>query len=189
MFKRIFFSVDIPDEIREEIIFYKRELENDLSRGVKWVESENLHVTLLFLGEIKEYLIEELFGIVESVQEESFTVTIEKSSYFPRDKTRARLIWISVKSKGIEKLEKRINELISLKLQVKNERIYLPHITLGRIKQWDFRKLPSYKIPRLGENLNLNFKVTSFNICESKIKKEGPTYHILKSFNLVDGKK
>jgi RNA 2',3'-cyclic 3'-phosphodiesterase len=189
MFKRLFFSIDIPESAKKEIIFYKKELENNLSRGVRWVKDENLHITLFFLGQVKEDLIGKLFRKVKEIKEKPFNVIIESVSYFPKKKTNAKLIWITIKSEGIERLEKRINEATSPDFQVKSERSYIPHITIGRIKQWDFRKLPIYEIPKLNDNLNLNFNVTSFNICESKIKKEGPTYHVLNSFNLNDEKK
>jgi RNA 2',3'-cyclic 3'-phosphodiesterase len=189
MFKRLFFSIDIPDTVKKEIIFYKKELENSLNRGVRWVKDENLHITLLFLGQVEENTVSKLFKKVGTIKEKSFDVNIESVSYFPRGKTNAKLIWITVKSSGIRNLERRISEVIFPDFDIKKEQNYIPHITLGRIKQWDFRKLPVYQIPNLNDNLNLNFNITSFNICESKIKRDGPTYHILKTFNLNDDKK
>jgi RNA 2',3'-cyclic 3'-phosphodiesterase len=189
MFKRLFFSIDIPDDIKKEIVFYKKELESSLGEGVRWVKDENLHLTIIFLGQVKENKIDDLFKKVEKVKGESFYVTTEDISYFPKEKTSAKLIWITVKSESIKILEKKINKVLFPDFLVRKEKSFIPHITLGRIRQWNFRKLSSHEVPELNDNLNLKFNVTSFNLCESKIKKGGPTYHILKSFILDNGKK
>ncbi len=189
MFKRLFFSIDIPDTAKEKIILYKKNLEKSLSRGVKWVRDENLHITVLFLGQIKESLVDKLLENIESVKEKPFEVTIGNVSYFPKEKTNAKLIWADIESLGIKRLEKRIKGVLSSEFKVKTNLTFIPHITLGRIKQWEFQKMPLYEIPDIDDDLSLNFKVTTFNIIESKTKKEGPSYHILKSFNLVNENK
>jgi len=184
MFKRLFFSINIPDNAKKEIILYKKDLEKNLKRGVIWVKDENLHVTILFLGQVKENSVDRLFKNLEDIKEKPFEVTCGNVSYFPKEKTNAKLIWINIESPSVKRLKKKINKALSLEFKTKTSSVFFPHITLGRIKQWEFRKIPIYEIPDLNDKLNLNFKVTTINIIESKIKKEGPSYHILKSFNL-----
>jgi len=56
-------------------------------------------------------------------------------------------------------------------------------MTLGRIRQWQFKRIEKEEIPSLGE-INLKFRVNSIEVMESELKRSGPDYTILKSFPL-----
>jgi len=56
-----------------------------------------------------------------------------------------------------------------------------PHITLGRIKTWEFRRMEPEERPEINEDINLNFEVNSIEIMESQLKRNGPDYTILES--------
>ena len=58
------------------------------------------------------------------------------------------------------------------------------HITLGRIKAWEFRKIEPEERPIVDEEINLTFEVNSIEVMDSQLKKGGPTYTILESFPL-----
>ena len=52
--KRIFIAVELSDIVKEKL----KETQNvlyDSALSIKWVEEENFHITLKFLGELKEY--------------------------------------------------------------------------------------------------------------------------------------
>jgi 2'-5' RNA ligase len=48
--KRLFIAIAIPPEIRSTLATYKNHI--DLA-GLSWVKEENLHITLLFMGNIE----------------------------------------------------------------------------------------------------------------------------------------
>ena len=60
------------------------------------------------------------------------------------------------------------------------EHEFTPHITLGRIIQWQFKRIDEDQIPQIEEYPNLSFNVNSIDIMES-VKGR---YVILKSINL-----
>ncbi len=60
-------------------------------------------------------------------------------------------------------------------------RPYIPHINLGRIKTWEFRRLELEERPEVNEEISLSFEVNSIEVMESKLKKGGPEYDILES--------
>jgi 2'-5' RNA ligase len=64
----------------------------------------------------------------------------------------------------------------------KEIREFKPHITLGRIKTFEWRQLK--KRPNIEENINLVCPVNSIEIMESQLKPGGPDYFILESINL-----
>ncbi len=184
MFKRIFFSIEIPQEVKEELLFYQEDFKKNISRGVKWVEKENIHITLGFLGSIKNERINLLIRDIEEVEMEKFFISLKKISYFPPIKRTAKLIWVTGESDGVYKLQEKIEEVVVPKYKTEKEKNFNLHLTLGKIKSWDFSRIPTMLIPEINEEVNINFEVSSFNLVESKLKKEGPDYNIIKRYNL-----
>ena len=56
-----------------------------------------------------------------------------------------------------------------------------PHITLGRIKLWEFRQIEPEERPDVSREIDLVFEVNSIEVMESQLKRIGPDYTILKS--------
>jgi RNA 2',3'-cyclic 3'-phosphodiesterase len=185
MKKRLFFSINLKDEVKKEINFYLEDLKNELKSGVKWVNADNLHITLLFLGLIKKDLIPDIVSRTEKQKRVEFSLKLNNISYFPKNKKDARMIWINVSGEGISDVLKTIEGQIGFRKKEK----FIPHITLGRIKRWDFKKLPEYEIPEIDINLDMAIDVSSFELMESNLKKTGPEYSLIKSFKLENNEK
>jgi 2'-5' RNA ligase len=60
-------------------------------------------------------------------------------------------------------------------------RIYTPHITLGRIRVWEFRQIEPEERPDIEKEISLSFQVNSIEVMESQLKRGGSEYTILKS--------
>ncbi len=58
---------------------------------------------------------------------------------------------------------------------------FSPHITLGRIRTWEFRRIEPEERPEVNEEINLNFEVNSIEVMESTLKRGGAEYTILES--------
>lgn len=184
---RIFIAINLPKEIKKELQFFQEKWK-DLP--VKWVKAENLHLTLVFLGYVSE---EEIFEILKLTKEvakkhQPFLVNLKKVTYGPPEKMIPRLIWVEgEKSKELVKLQKDL-ETSLLKSSIRGVKIenrpYTPHITLGRIRQWEFRKIDPEERPEIEEEVNLSFDVQSLEVMESHLKRKGPEYIVLESFFL-----
>jgi 2'-5' RNA ligase len=134
---RLFIAADIPGEIRERISSLMQPWRRE--RGVRWVPPENLHITLYFLGSLEEGGIEEIerAGLNAVNGKEAFTVQVEGVSAFP-SVSRPRVFWVGVSDEGRLKsiYEDLGRELAACSLEVPLEKSgYVPHITLGRVKQ------------------------------------------------------
>ncbi len=134
---RTFIAVDLGKAIRDRAVA----LQGTLARSgteVKWVEPENLHVTLLFLGEVDDRMVPQVCKVVaESVADLApFPTVIERVGCFPNLR-RPRIVWIGV-GQGTQELcalHDRIEEpLLDLGCYRREERAYTPHVTLGRVK-------------------------------------------------------
>ena len=160
--KRVFIAINLKEEIKQELESLKQEIvfENEV---IKWVKKDNFHITLEFLGNMKE---EDIPNLVEKTEKKlkdvkSFTLKTEKICY---DNIPPKIIWVKVKE----------NEI------VKNN----PHITLGRIRTWAWKRIEIEERPEIERDVEIEFEVDSIEIMESVLKRQGPEYKILHSIKL-----
>ncbi len=184
MFKKVFFSINLPEGIKEELNKYRKEVELSLNKGLRWVEKENLHITLNFLGIIKEEKLNDIISEVKEIRKNSFEVSLYNISYFPKDKKDAKMIWVFLESNELISLKKDIADRTSSFKKI-SDNDFIPHITLARINLWDFRRLEIEEIPDIDKNVALSFKIDAFDLMESKIKKGRVSYKKIESFKLV----
>jgi 2'-5' RNA ligase len=133
---RTFIAVDLGKLIRDRVIALQEALART-GAEVKWVEPENLHVTLLFLGEVEDRSVPDVCRLVQSctAQHSPFPMSVETVGCFPNAR-RPRVLWVGVGA-GVQPLCALHDEL-EIPLQDlgyrREERRYTPHITLGRVK-------------------------------------------------------
>jgi 2'-5' RNA ligase len=134
---RTFIAVDIGKPIRDRAVALQDKLVQS-SGAVKWVEPENLHVTLLFLGEVEDREVPTICRVVaeQAQQYPAFPLSIERVGCFPNAR-RPRILWIGV-GQGAQELcavhDGLEPPLLELGCYRREERKYTPHITLGRVK-------------------------------------------------------
>lgn len=134
---RTFIAVDAGKSVRDRCVA----LQDALARAgteVKWVEAENLHVTLLFLGEVVDREVPALCRAVAEccATHDPFTMSVESAGCFPNPR-RPRVVWVGVGDGGPELIalhEALEPPLLALGCYRREERQYTPHITLGRVK-------------------------------------------------------
>lgn len=178
---RTFIAIDIPKELKEKI-YNAFNNERERIKGIKWVEKENLHITLKFLGEIKEEKIKEIERILDEVSDKfkSFEVSLGELGGFPEFKN-PRVLWIGVSPyEKIEEIFKFIEDRAE-KVSIEREgRKFHPHITVARVKE---KKRISFEKKKFDDK----FKVNRIVLFKSDLRKEGPIYTQIKEVKLKDG--
>src|SRR5687767_7627551 len=93
---RTFIAVELEKGIRSRCLTLQETLARS-AEDVKWVEAENLHVTLLFLGEVDERDLPAVCQVVGAACAEisPFTMSIEGVGCFPNLR-RPRTLWVGV---------------------------------------------------------------------------------------------
>jgi 2'-5' RNA ligase len=179
---RTFIAVDLGQAIRDRAVA----LQETLARAgteVKWVEPENLHVTLLFLGEVNEREVPSVCGAVAEcgASQPAFPMTIERAGCFPNAR-RPRILWIGV-GQGTQELcalhDALEPPLLALGCYRREERPYTPHITLGRVKS----DRPTDKLA-VALNKHAGWKggetlVREVLVMSSELTPKGPVYTVL----------
>jgi 2'-5' RNA ligase len=179
---RTFIGIDVGKPIRDRLVG----LQENLARAgaeVKWVEPENLHVTLLFLGEVDEREVPAVCSVVgEAVaNHQPFTVSVETAGCFPNPR-RPRVLWVGVGEggQGVCALHDALEPpLLALGCYRREDRKYTPHVTLGRVKS----ERPSDKLAAALAN-NAAWKggdtiVREVHVMSSQLGPKGPVYTIL----------
>jgi 2'-5' RNA ligase len=163
MRRRVFIAINLPEKIKSKLTEYQLKWPE---LPCRWTKKENLHITLEFLGYLTDAdLIEVCQRIKEMAEKKKcFSVKLNKICYAPPGRKLPRMIWAT---------GERIKELN-----------LVPHITLGRIKTWQFRQTEPEERPEINEDINLNFEVNSIEVMESQLKRGGAEYIILESFQL-----
>jgi len=185
---RIFIAINLPEEIKKELERFQFKYSELPAR---WVKKENLHITLAFLGYVKDEDIPKIIEITKSVAKKHspFSIKIVKVAYGPPKVSPPRMIWaIGEKNESLWKLQENLkNALMEMKIpQLEEEegRGFIPHITLARIRKWEFRQMEPEERPEINENVNFSFEVNSIEIMESHLKRGGAEYSVLESFQL-----
>ncbi len=173
---RCFIALKLPHKIKIEAYNIQKKLRN-LSLRAKWVEFDNLHLTLKFLGSLSDGKVEEAKRIISETASFllSFKLTLSNLGAFPGMRN-PKVVWLGVEPfdvlSGItDKLSKR-----AVSLGIKEEgRIPRPHITLGRIKSG---RCPD-ELVRLSETFKvepLEWNTDGISLFESILYPKGPVY-------------
>ena len=143
---------------------------------VKWVEEQNLHLTLKFFGEVAEQRLAE---VVKSVEEKmggkgSFEIKLDGMGTFPEGK-QPRVVWVGV-SEGQEKLENLARLL--------DENEFVSHVTIGRIKEHKGTDKLTESVRRFGSSEFGVAQIDKVFIIKSTLTPKGPVYEAIKEVKL-----
>ncbi|OGS47066.1 MAG: 2'-5' RNA ligase [Elusimicrobia bacterium RIFOXYD2_FULL_34_15] len=182
---RLFVAVNISEDSKEKIFNIQTEFKRS-SADVKWVEKENLHLTLKFLGEVAE---DKLDSVKERIKQsfsgiKRFEICFEYTGAFPTEKF-PKVLWIGI-SKGTVELkdisQKLENSLEELGFE-KEKREFSAHLTIGRFrsnfgKEKLFDRIKKKQIEKITENIKSVF------LMKSTLTPKGPIYNVIEEFQL-----
>lgn len=128
---RIFIALDIPSEIRTRISEYMDRLQQ-YAEGARWARREGLHVTLKFIGEVKDEKVPEIARVLATVATEPFTVNFSGAGFFPTAKS-PRVFWVGVDGgEALPRLAAGIETAARSLGFAREEKPFNPHLTLAR---------------------------------------------------------
>lgn len=168
---RAFVAVEITDQ---GILDSIKNIQSKLNIQAKPVELQNMHFTLLFLGEISDEMAQRVQNELKTIQFDSFDINFEGIGAFPKPKF-ARVIWIGVKNGAdqLVELAKKVEEKLS-PLGFQSDKEFKPHMTIFRIKN----KIDDIT-GELKKYSNTNFgsqKVIEIKFKRSILTPNGPIY-------------
>ena len=143
---RLFVAINFNSETRSRLLTLRDELRGKSQRG-NFTESENLHLTLAFIGEISPNKVDKIKAIIDTINFEPFTATIDRLGTY----SRGTLWWAGMREdKPLMDLQREVEHKLALCGFEMDGRKYSPHITLGREVVTDVKP---WKIEPFGETI------------------------------------
>ena len=135
---RSFVAIELPEEAKEGLVRLKKELERDEHKFVKWVDPRGIHLTLKFLGNIPSKQAAEITEAIEGAAQgiSPFHLEIGGLGAFPSLR-QARVFWVGIggEVEKLSRLQQNIDSALAALRFAKEERPFVPHLTLARIRQ------------------------------------------------------
>jgi len=128
---RIFIALDIPGEVRQRMAQYIEHV-REYAPQARWARVEGLHVTLKFVGEVKDGQLQRIKEALKSIRHDPFDVTFESVGFFPGPKS-PRIFWIGVQGgEALSQLAAKVEGALEKIGVEKEDRVFNPHLTLAR---------------------------------------------------------
>ena len=186
---RTFIAIELPKEIKDYLGRLQEQLRSS-GADVKWVEPQNIHLTLKFLGEIDDKKLAKITQIVEDIakKKNSFYMHLASIGAFPKINF-PRVIWVGI-DKGDSETKEITKELDQDLKKIgipKEDRPFSSHITIGRTKSGLNRERLVMNLNNLGIDFGKEtqeFLVTKITLFKSTLTPKGPIYEVLKEANL-----
>lgn len=182
---RCFISINLDETVKKEIDAAIRQLK-PANSDVKWVSADNTHITLKFLGNIGEDIVEGLKEKLSLVvgRHDSFRINLHGVGLFP-DKRRPRVVCVNlIDTQALKELQVHVEEsAVSIGLSKEN-RPFSPHLTIGRIKSSIRHNSLFNMIEALKDKDFGNIEADRIYLMKSDLKPTGAEYSILAEFQL-----
>ncbi|WP_430515198.1 RNA 2',3'-cyclic phosphodiesterase [Pyrococcus woesei] len=183
---RAFIAIDVNESVRDSLVRAQDYIGSKEAK-IKFVERENFHITLKFLGEITEEQAEEIKKILEKIAKKykKHEVNVKGIGVFPNP-NYVRVIWAGIKNDEIiKKIAKEIDEELA-KLGFKKENNFVAHITIGRVKFVKDKLGLAMKLKELANEDFGSFVVEAIELKKSTLTPKGPIYETLARFELSE---
>ena len=195
---RLFVAVPIEAAVRDALAVLQTRLvpmAEDAGISVKWVEAENFHLTVAFLGDLSESIVPDVESACASLANEvaPFRVSVRGMSVFPKAAGRGdtakevKTLWAGVQDEGkMWQAMMRRAEPHFVPFGAARDGGLVPHITLGRVKSLpqrkarteadgDFSRLRSLIVSEAETELGV-VSVDTLILMESRLDPRGATY-------------
>lgn len=176
---RLFIAIEIPEDIKECIDEMQKRID-DKNNKIRFVNKNNVHLTLKFLGEVQPNNLEEIKNNLKKIIFKAFSVVLNGVGVFPNE-NHILVIWVGLKPEELVlELQKDIDE--NLKKLFKKEKNFKPHLTLARVKYIDDKESFIDKLKKIKVE-NKNIRVDSFKLIKSSLTRQRPIYEVIDTFS------
>jgi 2'-5' RNA ligase len=184
-FKRLFIAVRIEPDI-PLLNWFKQVKETLKNEEIRWTRLENLHLTLLFLGDTNIELIPEISTALErsTVSYQYFRFSLSGLGVF-RSLSYPRVLWIGIKeTEKLGLIKESIDNQLKPLLNKDVTGSFKPHLTLGRMKRIENLELLKELISKYRDNKFMEVEIDEIILYESILNKSGPVYKVIKTIPL-----
>lgn len=173
---RAFLSIDLDDSaLLSRVAYIQSKLDRE-SAKIKLIESDSIHFTLRFFGDVSIAVSEQMYDCLKEIRFQPFDITISGVGAFPSPR-RPNVIWVGVSRNHelVRDLKKRIDELLAT-LGYALEKDFTPHATIARVKAVNNRERLSENIASISSEAVGTLVVDRFRLTKSVLMPTRPIY-------------
>jgi RNA 2',3'-cyclic 3'-phosphodiesterase len=174
---RLFTALEIPSDIVESMARLRGGLP-----GARWVEPENYHLTLRFIGDVDDALAEEIADLLSRVERPAFELRIDGLDSFGGNRPRAVVAAVPAAAELVELQAD--HERIMQRVGLEPDRKYKPHVTLARLRDTSSRQVADFLSIRQPFS-SPPFSVSRFVLYSSRASIGGGPYVVEAGYPLV----
>lgn len=186
---RCFLAIELPKVIHDRLSQLQDRLGPQMG-GVAWARSEHVHLTMKFLGEVPDADVPKAIEAATAVAGRygPFELTVAGAGCFPPSGP-ARVLWVAIHSPPPELLacqQECEHAFESLGIPPEN-RSFHPHLTLGRVKDFQAGRSARAAIEQVADFQAGNFTARELVFFQSVLQRTGPIYTALARLPLTGG--
>jgi len=184
---RLFIAIEIPNDVKKAI----GEVQSKLKKSgvdASWTRLEGIHLTLKFLGEVAESKVPDIMMAISDVVKGiyGFRIDVSSAGAFPNPKN-ARVAWMGVSGEidKLTNLQAAVEGAMIQKGFKREDRVFTPHLTLGRIKYIRFRDAWVKMLEEIKDIKLPTFDVHAVSLIKSDLQSSGAVYTVIGSVELI----
>jgi 2'-5' RNA ligase len=175
---RLFTALEIPRHVGDSLAIMRGGLP-----GARWIDPDNYHLTLRFIGDIDGALARDIAGLLGRVQRRSFELRLDGLTSFGGRKPRALVTTATPVAPLIELQAEQERLLQRMGLEPEGRK-YTPHVTLARLRDSSSRDVADYLAAR-AHYRSASFEVSRFVLFSSRSSVGGGPYVVEADYPLT----
>lgn len=177
--QRLFVAISLPEVVQTKLTEISQEI-----AGTRWLQAPQRHLTLKFIGDVVSHRLTTVQGVLQNIGHRAFPLNLKGLGVFPL-LGKPRILWIGM-----------VNEPALMELQGKIEhglaragvcpaepRVFEPHITLARFKNFNSQQMMAYLDKHQSFVLE-EFRVDCYHLFASELNRDGAVHKILQTYEL-----
>jgi 2'-5' RNA ligase len=174
---RIFTGLEVPDDVVRSLAMLRGGLP-----GARWIDPENYHITLRFIGDVDDSIAHEVASMLGKVRRTEFELRFDHLKSFGGRRPRAIVAALG-QTRALMDLQAEHERLMQRVGLEPEGRKYTPHVTLARLRDSSSRQVADYLATRALLQ-PLPFKVSRFVLFSSRASTGGGPYLVEDSYAL-----
>jgi 2'-5' RNA ligase len=175
---RLFTGLEIPSDVGQSLATLRGGLP-----GARWIDPENYHVTLRFIGDVDDSIAREVASLLGSVRREAFELRVDDLKSFGGRKPRAIVATLGPEKALIELQSEHERLLQRVGLEPEGRK-FVPHVTLARLRESSSRQVADYLAVRAPFR-SPPFRVSRFVLFSSRASVGGGPYVVEAAYPLA----
>lgn len=174
---RLFVAIRPPEPIRARLLAAMGGIS-----GARWQREDQIHLTLRFIGEVDRHRAGDVLAALGAIHHPRFEIAISGIGAFER-RGQPDTVWAGVAPhEPLRTLHNKVDQAIARVGIPPDQRAFLPHITLARLKRSSGRV--GGLLEQSGGLRSEPFLVDRFALYESKLTPEGAVYTAVETYSL-----